>query len=240
MPNVRGSLALVAVGCADVAVLAGLQPHPAALAEGLRAPHAWVQSVGADAAAGALCGAAMWCVAAWLAVGLLLLGAASVPGAMGRLARALARVLLPRAIVRLITGAAGLGVLIAPVAAGAAAPVPRPQALPSVPAPTWPTDPALPSPSWPTTHATGGTPGSAPPATAHPTEARTRSVTVRPGDSLWQIAARELGPRATPADIATRWPRWFAGNRPVIGDDPAVIQPGQILRAPIDRKETQQ
>ncbi|WUS95066.1 LysM peptidoglycan-binding domain-containing protein [Kribbella sp. NBC_00709] len=57
-------------------------------------------------------------------------------------------------------------------------------------------------------------------------------VVVRAGDSLWAIAARELGPGATVETIAARWPDWYAANRHVIGDDPDLILPGQVLRVP--------
>lgn len=59
------------------------------------------------------------------------------------------------------------------------------------------------------------------------------AVTVRRGDTLWSIAARHLGTGATDAQIASEWPRWYAANRAVIGEDPGLIQPGQQLVAPI-------
>jgi hypothetical protein len=59
-----------------------------------------------------------------------------------------------------------------------------------------------------------------------------RDVVVHRGDSLWSIAARHLGPQATDAEIAREWPRWFDLNRDLIGDDPDLILPGQILRVP--------
>ena len=57
-------------------------------------------------------------------------------------------------------------------------------------------------------------------------------VVVRDGDSLWKLAARELGPAATAEAIAARWPDWYAANRHVIGNDPDLIYPGQVLRIP--------
>ena len=57
-------------------------------------------------------------------------------------------------------------------------------------------------------------------------------VVVRPGDTLWDLAARHLGPEATDADVAEAWPTWYAANRAVIGDDPDLILPGQQLRIP--------
>jgi hypothetical protein len=59
-----------------------------------------------------------------------------------------------------------------------------------------------------------------------------RLVIVRPGDTLWQIAARHLGPAATDARVAAEWPRWYTANRSVIGDNPALITPGTVLHAP--------
>lgn len=58
------------------------------------------------------------------------------------------------------------------------------------------------------------------------------TVVVRRGDTLWSIAARALGPEATDAEIAHEWPRWYAANRDVIGDDPDLLQPGQSLVPP--------
>ncbi|MCM3926462.1 LysM peptidoglycan-binding domain-containing protein, partial [Frankia sp. AiPs1] len=57
-------------------------------------------------------------------------------------------------------------------------------------------------------------------------------VVVLRGDTLWTIAARHLGPTATPEQIAAEWPRWWAANSDVIGHDPNVILPGQRLTPP--------
>ncbi|MFC3806479.1 LysM peptidoglycan-binding domain-containing protein [Terrabacter sp. MAHUQ-38] len=57
-------------------------------------------------------------------------------------------------------------------------------------------------------------------------------VTVRRGDSLWALAARHLGAGASDAQVAREWPRWYAANRSVIGDDPDLLVPGQQLRPP--------
>ncbi|MBD7918043.1 LysM peptidoglycan-binding domain-containing protein [Cellulomonas sp. Sa3CUA2] len=58
------------------------------------------------------------------------------------------------------------------------------------------------------------------------------SVEVRPGDTLWGLAARALGPGASDAAIAAEWPRWYAANAATIGPDPDVLQPGQVLVVP--------
>jgi nucleoid-associated protein YgaU len=55
---------------------------------------------------------------------------------------------------------------------------------------------------------------------------------VRSGDTLWTLAERRLGPRATPARTVRAWPQWYAANHRVIGPDPDLIRPGQLLQAP--------
>ncbi|GAA2198151.1 LysM domain-containing protein [Sinomonas flava] len=62
--------------------------------------------------------------------------------------------------------------------------------------------------------------------------AGTPTVEVRPGDTLWSIVARHLGPGATELDIAAAWPDWYTANRGAIGDSPHLILPGQLLTAP--------
>lgn len=57
-------------------------------------------------------------------------------------------------------------------------------------------------------------------------------VRVRPGDSLWAIAARALGPDPSVADVASYCRRLHAANAAAIGPDPDLIQPHQQLRLP--------
>ena len=60
-------------------------------------------------------------------------------------------------------------------------------------------------------------------------------VVVHRGDTLWDLARRQLGPQASDAEVAQAWPRWYAANRPVIGADPGRLLPGQRLVAPEPR-----
>lgn len=57
-------------------------------------------------------------------------------------------------------------------------------------------------------------------------------VVVKDGDSLWSIAESRLGPFATDLDVALTWPKWYAANRAIIGNDPGVLLPGQVLQPP--------
>jgi nucleoid-associated protein YgaU len=57
-------------------------------------------------------------------------------------------------------------------------------------------------------------------------------VRVRPGDSLWAIAEERLGSGATVADLVDYWHRIYLRNADVIGPDPDLILPGQLLELP--------
>lgn len=108
-----------------------------------------------------------------------------------------------------------------------ASPSPRATATPAAPSQAAPS-PAAPSQADASTADTT-TPGDQ----ARP--APSAAHVVRPGDSLWRVAAARLaerGERATDAATAAEWPRWFAANRDVIGADPHLLRPGQVLQPP--------
>jgi len=69
--------------------------------------------------------------------------------------------------------------------------------------------------------------GSPPPAVATPL-----TYTVVTGDCLWTIAAHRLPPTATAAEVDRAWRAIYDANRAVIGSDPNLIRPGQILELP--------
>jgi resuscitation-promoting factor RpfA len=57
--------------------------------------------------------------------------------------------------------------------------------------------------------------------------------TVRPGDTLWGIAAAHLPPGwRSPATIDRYWRQLYHANRAVVGPDPDLIHPGTRLRVP--------
>ncbi len=145
--KVVGRIGWLAVAGLDAAALVCLRPHWADLASDLAAPHRWVARVGADRAAITLGCAVLWCVALWLAFGCIAVLAAAVPGRVGRGGRYVARQMLPEAMLRAVAGAAGLSVLIAPIAADAGTISNHASVGASAlggrlshPAPNWPTD----------------------------------------------------------------------------------------------------
>lgn len=58
---------------------------------------------------------------------------------------------------------------------------------------------------------------------------------VATGDTLWAIAAAHLSADASNTAVDRAWRRWYAANRAVIGPDPDLITPGQLLLPPVRR-----
>lgn len=71
---------------------------------------------------------------------------------------------------------------------------------------------------------------SAPQAEVEPLQRQVHQVV--PGDNLWDIVEAALGPRASNAEVAVAVEELYALNRDVIGDDPDLILPGQVLELP--------
>jgi nucleoid-associated protein YgaU len=59
-----------------------------------------------------------------------------------------------------------------------------------------------------------------------------RRYVVRPGDTLWGIAAAHLGGHPAPARIDHYWRRIHAANVGALGHDPNLIHPGTRLVLP--------
>lgn len=57
-------------------------------------------------------------------------------------------------------------------------------------------------------------------------------VVVRRGDTLWSLAAGRLPPGALSEDVLRAVHQWHRTNEAVIGPDPDLILPGQVLRVP--------
>jgi len=203
-------------------------------------------TVGAVVGAGAA--AAAWLVLAWLGLtGLLAVAVTAVAGTrpwLERLAERVTPVLVLRAVAAVLGAGLAGGPLVG-LSPAYAETAPRPPAA----APATTTADAAPVvaeldrpapvlPGW-TPDRPARRPPSRVPAPVHlvttsPLAGRTvvDEVVVRRGDTLWDIAARHLGPDADAAEVAAEWPRWHRANREVIGPEPDLIRPGQRLRPP--------
>jgi nucleoid-associated protein YgaU len=182
-------------------------------------------------------------------VGLLLTALSALPGLAGAVGRVLLRGVLPASARRAAALALGVGLVTAPALTGCTTPPPGPAvvlaagtATPSVPdwpaAPTLsdrPRDPAPPA-------AASASPAAASPAPATPAAvpdwpapAPGAHVVLR-GECLWSIAEADLrvrtGADPVPAAVAAAVQRWWAANAEVIGDDPDLLLPGQVLTPP--------
>lgn len=182
----------------------------------------------------------------WVTLGLLISILAVIPGPWAMLSRRVEDYLVPAAVRRwaaLLLGAAVVSTL-APAGASAVLPdsgvsisspvAPNPASAPS---PGWAAladppagEPSAPAPMW-TPSPTRDLPPVSLTRQREPEDAG-REVTVRRGDTLWDLAAAHLPAEATDAEIAAAWQEWHAVNREVIGPDPDLILPGQLLRVP--------
>ncbi len=214
--SLRRLAATAAVLAAVAAGLAALAGSPVEGLAALRAPQRLVDATGPEALVLAITGAVAWVVWAWGALGLLLAAAGTLPGLAGAAARTAQRLLVPtagrRATALLLgvgVGLAGPGAVLTAAAAG--------------PVPDWPL-PATPTAT------------TAPPAPDWPSTAATDSHRVVPGDCLWHIGEQWLtarsGQRPANAQIASAVAAWWDTNSGVIGPDPDLLRPGQVLRPP--------
>jgi hypothetical protein len=120
----------------------------------------------------------------------------------------------------------------------------------AAPVPDWPRAPATAQPSSPPAPTAPPSPTAAPapapvPAPAHPSPAQADPdwslpdpgdrVVLR-GECLWDIAASDLhdrtGREPTDRETATAVRAWWQRNADVIGPDPDLLLPGQVLRPP--------
>ncbi|MBP3034818.1 LysM peptidoglycan-binding domain-containing protein [Arthrobacter sp. zg-ZUI100] len=226
---------------AAILLLAGLatQPDPATV---LRGPVSSLEGLAGFAAS-----AAGLAVAAWWALGLLLaVLSAGLQKAGHAAAAAAAGALAPAFMKRLATAALGLNLLAGVAAPANAAAPPTPASQPSLSQPSG--SQLLPlmqdesdeagkaadapaSPHWKPRQQPTGANMLIRPGREEAAPAGAQAI-VRPGDTLWSLAAEQLGPHATDARIADHWPRWYELNRTVIGDRPDLIFPGQVLEVP--------
>jgi hypothetical protein len=203
-----------------------------------------------------------WAVWLWGALGLTLTALSALPGAAGTLARALTRWVLPGGARRAAALALGVGLVTGgPLLAGcttSSGALPRAVAVasvdgaaPSAPEPVadWPAPPAPePGPDRPTSAPVvpdWPSPPAPEPGPDQPTSAKVVPDWPAPvagehvvlhGECLWDIAAGDLTRRtgSTPTDgeVAAAADAWWHANAAVIGPDPDLLLPGQVLRPP--------
>jgi hypothetical protein len=175
---------------------------------------------------------AEWIV--WLVAGYVVavVGVASLLAMVGRPSRANQALLAIPALLRPALGAA-LGAALTASPVSAATPPPSPTTTTADPF-AWsaPIDAAA---RIDAAAVVAPAADSSAPRRAPPRATATRTVRVSVGDCLWSLAARDLAARhvgSRPADIALAWHRWYAANRAVIGPDPGLLHPGEVLRVP--------
>jgi hypothetical protein len=224
------AVVMAAVGWALTELSPGLPQLQAAAAD----PQRYVDTAGADALVLLVVPALAWLCWAWGVLGLLLTAASTAPGWTGRLAGRLAAGVLPAGARQAAALALGVGLSTAapvllppaavPFAVVSAMADDDTGAVPPVlvdgpavePTPDWPSVPAG-APDWP--------------------RASAEDHVVLRGDCLWDIAAGWLRTQrpeqpATDAEVLRAVHAWWDANADVIGADPDVLLPGQVLRPP--------
>jgi nucleoid-associated protein YgaU len=232
LTTVRRATACLTLSAVAAAVL--LAARPAAVPQG--DVSAWLAGASVPDAAVVAAWAIGWVAVAWSCVLPVLGVGAAVPGAVGRVCRLLLRAVAPRVIRRMLEVGLGISLAAGPAFTGVAMAAPEParatasnavaHSLPQLGGALAALDrPSLDRPSL-------DRPSLDRPVIDRPLTLAPPPATVRRGDSLWLIAERGLGHGASNSAIAAEWPRWYAANRAVIGDDPDLVLPGQQLRPP--------
>jgi hypothetical protein len=239
-------LAVTGLAMALIALaLAALTPGFASMAGSLAAAQRTVDTAGPDALVTSAAGLAAWAVWVWGAAGLALTAGSALPGMAGTIARIALHVVLPAGARRSAAVALGLGIGVAAPLLGTATAILATPASAAVPAwstgdvPDWPVAVPDGNRSVPDRSAPAGHPEAAAPDWPTEEHAGGSHVVVR-GDCLWHIAAARLRERQelTPADgptdseVAAEVHAWWAANADVIGPDPDLLLPGQVLRPP--------
>jgi nucleoid-associated protein YgaU len=232
-----------------VAVLLGaVTPPLPEMADALAAAQRTVDTAGPDALVVPAAGALAWLVWAWGCLGLALTAASAVPGLLGGIARQVSQLVLPAGARRGAAVLLGLGLGVAAPLAGVATTVlavPASAAAPVGGVPDWPAEPspadpapvpaAEPDATVPAPVAAAADGATVPDWPDISAPADGSHVVVR-GDCLWHIAEAHLlgqpGPPPTEAAIARAVDAWWSANAAVIGADPDLLLPGQVLRPP--------
>jgi nucleoid-associated protein YgaU len=219
-------------------LLGRLTPPLSAMTAAVAHSQATADVLGADVLVLSAAGLLAWAVWAWGGAGLALTALSGVPGAVGNAARLLLHLVVPSGARRGAAVLLGLGLAVAgpvvgtapvlgPAVAAAAVPGHGSEVSPAA-VPDWPVavPAAGPVPDWPASTAAGS--GLA-------TTSDGSHVVLR-GDCLWVIATAWLGEHTggnpTDGEVATAVHAWWTANGDVIGADPDLLLPGQVLVPP--------
>jgi hypothetical protein len=223
-----------------------LSPDASELRSAVLDPQGLVDRAGPDALVLVAVPVLAWVCWAWGALGLLLTAASTVPGSAGRVAAVLLSCVLPAGARRAAALALGLG--LSAVAPTLLAPAPPSVAVATAAAGDelggavdsvtvdWPGAPAegeVADGQPPPVDADAPAPAGSPDWPAP----RSGEHVVLRGDCLWDIAADWLHQRAAGAPVTTAQVQqavqdWWQANTAVIGADPDLLLPGQVLRPP--------
>ena len=222
--SIRRPAVTAAVMALIAGALAALTPGIGAMAGTLAAAQRTADTAGPDALILSAAGVAAWAVWSWGALGLVLTAASALPGGLGDAAGVALHIALPAGARRSAALALGLGLAVAGplIAPGApATPLSTAAAVAGSPlVPDWPAPPSLggPAPDWP------------------PAAPTAESRLVVRGDCLWHIASERLlaghGRAPTDGEVAAATAAWWRANADVIGPDPDLLLPGQLLSPP--------
>lgn len=229
-------LALTATAMALTGALLGwLTPPLVVMTDALAHAQRTADTDGAELLVTSATGLLAWVVWGWGVAGLGLTALSVLPGVVGSACRLLLQLLLPAGARRAAAVLLGLGLAVtgpAVVTTVAAFPTVASAAVPGFPSlaavPDWPA--AVPAdgpvPDWPASAA----------ADSPAAQVAAGSRVVLRGDCLWDIAAARLRQSApaepTDGEIAAAVHAWWAANDTVIGPDPDLLLPGQVLVPP--------
>jgi hypothetical protein len=219
-------LAATTAAMALLAVALGtLTPELSVMTGALADAQGTADTAGPDALVLSAAGLLAWAVWIWGAVGLALTAATALPGLLGGTARLLLQGVLPSGARRSAALALGIGLSVsAPLVASTIG-------LPALPAASAAEGESV-VPDWPA--ARPGSAGTVPDWPAGP-DVTGAHVVVR-GDCLWHIAAGQLldqlGRPPDDHEVASAVRAWWRANADVIGPDPDLLLPGQVLLPP--------
>jgi hypothetical protein len=171
-------------------------------------------------------------------LGGILLGAAHIPGRVGRTCTHLGEAVTPKLARRVVGGLLGALTVFSGISPALAVSSPAPIAdsdHQSV-VPQLDRGPRVGSIATAPQGARSIPPRPASGSVANKQKRGSKTVKVKAGDCLWRLAADQLGSAASDSEIGDQTERWYSTNRSVIGSDPDLIATGSRLTVPGDAR----